>query len=394
MFYLEQENQEIEKNQEIQNKCLEYVIQIKAKNIDYLKYMLFNNMMREIYFLGAAFQYLWHWEVKTKNLFRYSNPNPEKDINQNNDLNCYNSKKEFFQDMFRKVIKHINTPKESQCCSYSEDPYIDIFKYLKIPKTSKTAESVLYEDSDMTIYIDIKNENTAQFDIIKDAQINSVYSNCEPKSFYAFIQDEKNLNELEHIAYAVEIYPELKGEKNEKGTSKNIKNFLLTYLETWNEGDGQGISFFIADDKEVVTLGNIENSTVTVDKNNIPEKLCSGCKYTMKFNKEELIYLLLKLNKKIYNKNLDNIEYNLSMQWASDYYYPHDSWIERVRNESEKKSCKISGKIHVKIGENNFNFEINVNVEPSIIKQYEPSMSISSIRKDIDKKIKKTTRGI
>lgn len=39
-----------------------------SNNIDYRLYMMLNNMMHEIRFWGAAYQYLWHWKSYKKNV--------------------------------------------------------------------------------------------------------------------------------------------------------------------------------------------------------------------------------------------------------------------------------------------------------------------------------------
>ena len=60
-----------EENLKLRQKCIDCIGRIRANDVEYLKYMMFNNMMREIKYIGAAYQYLWHWELKTKNLFRF-----------------------------------------------------------------------------------------------------------------------------------------------------------------------------------------------------------------------------------------------------------------------------------------------------------------------------------
>lgn len=107
----------------LRKKCIDCIEQIRTNDISYLEYMLFNNMMREIRYIGAAYQYLWHWETKTKNLFRYVSYDGE----ELNIIPNYN-KKSFLENMFNSVISHMNKSSR-KLCSYSEDPYVDIFKY-------------------------------------------------------------------------------------------------------------------------------------------------------------------------------------------------------------------------------------------------------------------------
>lgn len=186
-----------------------YIDQEWKDGIDHLKYMLFNNMMREIRFIGAAYQRLWYWKKKKRNLFRY--------VSYDGEYSCEEkkSKKKFFEDMFANIIDHMNASSK-KLCSYSEDPYVDIFKYLKISKDEEDGYSkCIFSDENLEIDIrdKLENENTARFDIIKDAQINSVYRDGIPMGFYDFVQDGKDLNGSEHLSYAVEIYPDLSDTK-------------------------------------------------------------------------------------------------------------------------------------------------------------------------------------
>lgn len=73
-------------------------------NLSYLKYMMFNNMMREIQYTGASYRYMWHWRKKTCNLYRSmsgSEPEPKEA--------CYDSwnKEAFMRSMFSDCIDHM-----------------------------------------------------------------------------------------------------------------------------------------------------------------------------------------------------------------------------------------------------------------------------------------------
>lgn len=284
-----------EEYQTLREKCIECVERTKiSKDINYLKYMMFNNTMREIQYIGAAYRYLWHWECKTKNLFRYvSYDGEEMQLGDN----C--TKESFLQNMFNTVISHMNRS-SGKLCSYSEDPYVDIYKYLKIMK----AENYVFTDINAKqegFKIKIKgldNDNVARFDILKGVKVNPISRDGTVCDFYGFVQDGKALRKEEKLAYAVELYPELpEAEKNSKETTKNIKKLLVSYLKTWGDKtDAKNLMSYVADDKEVVTYGKIENAVV-----NVSGDFTGGqeayCRYTMKFDKEELIYLLLKLRK-------------------------------------------------------------------------------------------------
>lgn len=323
-------------------KCVEYINQIRSNEMQYLKYMLFNNMMREVRYIGAAYQYLWHWLVKTKNLFRYvSYDGKEMTLDENT------SKKIFLEDMFNKVISHMNKSSK-ELCSYSEDPYIDIFKYLKIKKNETVSETLITQENDV-IMIKInglENNNTSRFEIIKGININSVYRGSEPQSFYEFVQDSRTINNGDKFAYAVELYPELPArEKNSKDTPKNIKQSLIEYLRTWvQDTDIDQLMSYVADDKEVVTYGKIEQNLIEIKSEIDYQEITAGTRYQMTFDKNELIYLLLTIN---INNTLDGIIEKIIEKITLDIdTISIDSWIDDVlRKEETQDRQKICGSI-------------------------------------------------
>ena len=370
--YLEvtDENNEIN---EMRQKCIECIEKIRAKDINYIKYMLFNNMMREIRYIGAAYQYLWHWDMKTKNLFRsvsYESSEIEQD-EKNKD-----NKKYFLQNMFGNVISHMNNSSK-KLCSYSEEPYIDIFKYLKITKDNSEQYIDIFEDSNIKIKIEnLENKNKATFDIIKGVKINSIYINNEAKSFYDFVQSE----EAVPTAYAVELYPLLKEEeKNEKGTTKNIKKLLYSYLNTWcnNEKEVEKLMSYVADDKEVVTDGIIEkgevvNVTADIDNINLDDNLADETRYRMELDKNEFIYLLLKIRKdiditKISKKISEKVNWDNFNNYYNYYSYHNfdekfSNFIKNVKNENTEKLL-----INYVIDINNVYINIKCEILPSFI---------------------------
>lgn len=327
-------------NLELRKKCINCIEQIKANDINYLKYMLFNNMMREIRYIGAAYQYLWHWERKTKNLFRYASYDGEA-IHKNN--NC--TKKSFLQKMFSDIISHMNNPGK-ELCSYSEDPYVDIFKYLKISACSKnTFIDIESRDSDIKIKIqDLSNNNKAGFEIVKGIKVNSIYRDGISKDFYSFVQDGKVLSDCEKLAYAVELYPDLPGEvKNSKNTTKNMKDLLLSYLRTWAEKpeEVKKLMSYVADDKEVITYGEIEEKIEDINVS-IPAKFCDAHKYKMNIDKNEIIYLLLKLRNSSIDEIIKQIEVTLNMGGR-------DFWIGQAIKSETNEMCIIDGQISMQI---------------------------------------------
>ena len=194
--------------------------------------------------------------------------------------------------------------------------------------------------------------------------INSIYRNGVSKSFYDFLQDENKITVNDSLAYAVELYPDLpERDKNSKNTSKNIKNLLLLYLSTWVDNKSVNrLMSYVADDKEVVTRGKIESDMKVITNNNIPAKIENGIRYEMELDKNELIYLLLKIRNNI------NIE-NITKRFKVDLYmYGVRDWIRDVINGKTKDNRKIKGKILQYITENkSMSIDIKCELSPSFI---------------------------
>lgn len=352
-----------------------YIDQEWKDGIDHLKYMLFNNMMREIRFIGAAYQRLWYWKKKKRNLFRY--------VSYDGEYSCEEkkSKKKFFEDMFANIIDHMNASSK-KLCSYSEDPYVDIFKYLKISKDEEDGYSkCIFSDENLEIDIrdKLENENTARFDIIKDAQINSVYRDGIPMGFYDFVQDGKDLNGSEHLSYAVEIYPDLSDtKKNNKNTPKHMKEVLFSYLATWSDTRTEKLRSYVADDKEVVTLGSIENAVINVNQDK-PNELSDRCRYTMTLAKPELIYLILKLRE----SSVDDIinQFKLFLDW--NY---HETWLIGVIKNDEKSERDIDGRICMNITDKKYvELKFKCKIKPSIIQK--DKKVVDTCKREIQNKV-------
>lgn len=260
------------------------------KDIAYIKYLMLNNMMREVRFFGASYQYLWHWEKRKAHLFRNVNDNNNRNPSSNG-LKA-DGVKSYFEEMFNKVIAQMNQSREDTF-SYSTDPFIDIFKYLKIE--AGNSQFTLEKNGIMLSINGIENNSTAKFEIITDAEINSVFCGSEAHGYYEFIQIEYFNPNCEY-PFAVELYPILpEEEKNSKDTTKNIKDFIFNYLNSWNKDSVKHIGSWVADDKEVVTCGKIVANTVDVKDNNIPKTTDENTSYYMELTKEDVIYLILKL---------------------------------------------------------------------------------------------------
>lgn len=345
---------------EIRQKCYELQFRLESeKNIEYKKYMMFNNMMREIRYVGAAYQYLWHWETKKKNLFRNVSP-----LSEDMKAECGRTKEKFLSDMFKEVIGHMNKS-SGVLCSYSEDPFVDIYKYLKIEKKKEDSrpegEYDVDKDGIKIRIVKLDNPNIATFEIIKSVMVNSVKrGDGQTTDFYSFIQDGRELGSTEKLAYAVEIFPDLKeAEKNSKNTTKNIKSLLVTYLKSWDPEGTKNLMSYVADDKEVVTYGAIESKEYDINLNHgLPEEYVEGCKYTMKLDKDAIIYLLLALQ----NINVSSLVKKIKFDFVYNKYTMPLKVKEALGKllSTEIQDTKIKDAIQMKITPNvivEINFE-------------------------------------
>lgn len=360
----------------IRELILEGILAIDSKNSSYMKYMLFNNVMKEIRYIGAAYQYVWNWQRKDLNLYRCffseineSNNCKKEDVSKKEKL----SKKIYMQEMFKSIISHMNEP-GGILASYSKDPYLDIYKYLKLPKSKEYCDKEVVFDNELikVEIMNLKNEFLTNFEIIKNAPVNSIKYDGQVMSFYDFIQEEK-IEVNNEIAYAVEIYPDLKGEKNEKGTTKNMKRFLIEYLQSW-EANKEKLLSYIADDKEIVMKGEIYNKEIYINRekdNKYRDKENNTC-FKMKLSKEDIIYLLLKIrpeirnNYEIVDKVVDKIVDKLEVTHNNSGKKINDFMVEYL---NLPKEATLSTKIAVKTDNAEFEIKLQVTLKSNYFKQ-------------------------
>lgn len=274
-----------------------------SNNIDYRLYMMLNNMMHEIRFWGAAYQYLWHWKSYKKTLYR-SGLLEKKDAEKKQDKNDDIAVHKFMKDMFQECIDHMNSPSLSRH-SFSENLLIDVYKYLILEKEEHNALIKIKDENGLCIVCkSIKNEKEVEFHIIKGASINSIFVDGSDQDFSTFIQNNKIPVDY---GYTVEIYPqELQGETNDKGTIKGMRDTLLPlYFKSWGI-DASLRRTKVADDKEVITYGKCYSDSVKLDaenKSSFIEKK-DGTLFSMNLKKDDIIKLLLLL----YQKKKDSDE--------------------------------------------------------------------------------------
>ena len=302
----------------MKQKCIQYLDEIKlSRDIEYKKYMMFNNMMREIRFLGAAYQYLWHWKKEKKTLYRCGTLESIKE------RYAAKSKQEYVKNMFTNCISHMNSPSNIRH-SYSENLLLDIYKYLVLPKqeeSNKKCTCILTENEISITSCLLKNDNTIVFNIIKEADLNSIFVDNEAKSFHEFIVRENP--QSYDLPYIVEMYPQsLNGERNDKGTTKGMRDWLLpAYFNSWGI-DCNFSKTKVADDKEVIAYGKCYSEKVNVDENTncIYKDSNSGTLFSMILDKEDIIYLLLKIFEQK-QKKLDNIIETIvrNFSWTDKY---------------------------------------------------------------------------
>lgn len=279
------------------------------ENYTKIKYMLFNNMMREIRYIGAGYQYLWHWKEKKATLYRAYSGEKKQDNNSNP-----KSRKEYLQRMFDNCISHMNEANE-HTLSYSKNGLLDIYKYLIFPKPDDLKEKLLDEAGLIKLKIPNASEKKVIFEIIKNAYVNYIFSDINsPESFQEFAMGSNEEGQPYNYPYTVEIYPPLSGEKNETGTTKNMRDkFLPNYLSSWIDSNEKfNLSKTkVADDKEVITTGQIYKTVCTKipsdNKENFFENKEDGTCFRIELNKDDFIYLLLKIAEHKQTKTKDAI---------------------------------------------------------------------------------------
>ena len=343
-----------------------------SNNIDYRLYMMLNNMMHEIRFWGAAYQYLWHWKSYKKTLYR-SGLLEKKDAEKKQDKNDDIAVHKFMKDMFQECIDHMNSPSLSRH-SFSENLLIDVYKYLILEKEEHNALIKIKDENGLCIVCkSIKNEKEVEFHIIKGASINSIFVDGSDQDFSTFIQNNKIPVDY---GYTVEIYPqELQGETNDKGTIKGMRDTLLPlYFKSWGI-DASLRRTKVADDKEVITYGKFYSDSVKLDaenKSSFIEKK-DGTLFSMNLKKDDIIKLLLLLYQKkkdsdeaikiLVGKIVNGMNYNPGLKGKfKSFYEGADIWRQQlIWNKSDGAPFKI---------------DINVN------KDYLDQMSVDA-RKDL-----------
>lgn len=328
-----------------------------ANNLDYKIYMMLNNMMREVRFFGAAYQYLWHWNQHKTTLYRSGS----LDVVSKEEAQQSLEKKDILKNMFSACVDHMNSPSKpsKKLYSFSENLLLDIYKYLILKQTENNT-IVIYNENGLRITCNaITNTASEEFHIIKDASINSIFVEGKIYSFYEYIINSEIPKS--DIAYSVEMYPQdLLGERNEKGTVKGMRDKLLpVYFASW----GIDVSLSrtkVADDKEVITYGECYTEKVTIDSNSLDFTSSSeGTLFTISLYKEDIIYLLLKIYEKKENAKDDEIvEKIVDSIWTTLIYC--ESLKGKFTKFYEKSESSWKQTLIYK-KENSFKIEINAN---------------------------------
>lgn len=335
-----------------------------STNVAYKMYMMLNNMMHEIRFFGAAYQYLWHWKYQCKTLYRSGSLESSKDDKRDELIPIYN----FMKNMFEECISHMNSPSQIRH-SFSENLLIDVYKYLILKKGKSENYNIKNENGLNITSESIKNESEVDFYVIKDASINSIFVNKQSQDFYSCIQNNKEI--LANCAYSVEVYPQdFCGEKNDKGTVKGMRDTLLPlYFASWDISNVSLSRTKVADDKEVITYGTCYENEVEIesDSNILFANGKSGTLFKIHLNKFDIICLLLKIYykkkkyveenekviyvvKSLVNKIMENMKYNDELKGRfQEFYDGKDEWCQQL--------------VWNKISSNQFTIDVSVKKE-------------------------------
>lgn len=297
--------EDTKENRIFRQNCLDCIERLKMGNINYLKYMLFNNVMKEIRYIGSAYQFLWHWESKKKTIYRAGTIeyNSDKYINITN-------QNLLLKNMLSDSVFHMNSP--SKCLhSYSENLLLDIYKYLVLERDNnvvETKEKIYVDNRFIEIEITIPhNNNSVCFYILKEASINCIFIDGKVMPFQDFAICE-NIDDLKEFSYSVEVFPQsLYGEKNAKGTTKYLRDIYFPEYFNSLGLDGNLAKTKIADDKEVITYGKYYQEKITVDSEKLEfDGYKAGTLFCMTLTKEDVLCLILRVGLKKY-KSLDYI---------------------------------------------------------------------------------------
>ncbi len=368
----------------------------------YIKYMLFHNLLREIRYMGAAYQYLWHWEQKRETLYRCNISTKER----GEKTGVPKTRQEFFETMFSDVVSHMNAPGPA-LRSYSENPFLDIYKYLLLRE--ETGGSWEKQNTNPHLVIRsrfFENKTSVTFEIVKEAYVNTIFApeRSEPCTFDAYAQAAWAENTW-NLAYTVEVFPQkLRGEKNEKGTIKRMKNdYFPQYLSSW---DTSGRSWqlsrtTVADDKEVIAYGPFYKRTVELNNENVGEPFESyeaGTRFRMELTKEDVIYLLLKTGERFRKQEPENRSAagDMAERMAASLELCH-GWKDQLeRAYSEKNSrCQIEMEPETsdKIWKKDAFFKVEIDREKLPPEDAE-GLDLADIGRKVQKEIEKEVKTV
>ncbi len=368
-----------EDSRRLRRDCLECIEKIRTRDIAYLKYMLFNNMMREIRFVGGSYQYLWHWRKRKQTLYRSGEIRTEP-------IRWENNKEKRIKEMFQTSIDHMNDSK-GKLNSYSEQPLLDIYKYLILEKDENYKTYITIEiggenaEQAEAEYDD--NNKTVEFYILKNADINCIFQGGDALSFHDYITKDDC---SEEFSFSVEMYPKvLVGEKNDKGTTIGLRDiYLPSYFASWGI-NGNLRKTKVADDKEVIAYGEYYRKLAVLDADLDAEDVQSendtSALYKMTLQKKEIILLILKIGEKRFPNVVEEITSHLVV-----------SMDDRNRNRfGNMYRDKAEGSIQGGIFLNVKLFDFNANIHKAFyeeLRQDNKWLAVYDARNQVLKKIK------
>ena len=138
--------------------------------------------------------------------------------------------------------------------------------------------------------------------------------------------------------------------------------------------------YYVADDKEVVTYGKVAKEVIEVNEYNIPETLYNGYKYKMKMDKDELLYLLLKIR----NSDINRIARKVAELVKIEFDYSGEDWIKQVIKGETSENCIIEGRI---TKEQNKFYSIKCEVRPYAVLGDRKDITIEKGKDNITKEV-------
>ncbi len=310
-----------------------------VQDIKNIEYYLFDNSMNEIDFCGVEWDWLWRYECDKADLFRCVGTDS---FGYEGHYSGYN-RREYYQNMIRNIVFHMNKGNKNKLASYSKNPFRDIFKYMisKYQDDRRVEYSFLVKNesnASKAVLKELNSENIAIKPIIfalvkkaetnvikkmykshlnqKDFSIGGQHYKCvkaDYDSFSDFVLGEDN---DEDYNFCVDIF-------NTRETySGDIRRVFGIYTQKFPnvEVPRHQLSIVAVSDHEVVMLGNTCDKIVRLNDFNLKSRALAekNVEYRVELNRNEILCLFYRMHL-LCNKNKAN--FTLKLKYTNGEYF-------------------------------------------------------------------------